>query len=138
MAEKSYVVTAPSVLVYNTGRTSAVTLDRGAAVPSDADPDHVKLLFERELIAEGKAEGGVASDPDAPPPFTAPKGRSGGGSQQSSQSALPPPPADEAPAGNASLEDWQAYALKQDGVTEESIKDLGRDELRELFGPKQS
>lgn len=35
----------------------------------------------------------------------------------------------EAPAGNASLEAWQAFALRQ-GMTEDDIEDLTRDDLR--------
>jgi hypothetical protein len=72
MASKSYVVTAPTALVYMDGRKAAVTLAKGGTVPADADAEHVKLLLERKLIEEGEAAGGVESDPDADPPFPAP------------------------------------------------------------------
>jgi len=36
-----------------------------------------------------------------------------------------------APAGNASEKDWRAHALAI-GATEDQVKDLGRDQLREL------
>lgn len=55
------------------------------------------------------------------------KAAKGGGSS--------PAPADGAPAGNASVEDWRAYALTQ-GATEDDIKDLSRDDLRDRFGAK--
>lgn len=39
----------------------------------------------------------------------------------------------ERPAGNASAEDWRAYALTQ-GATEDEVADLSRNELRDRFG----
>lgn len=47
-------------------------------------------------------------------------------------------PADlvERPAGNASAEDWRAYALTQ-GATEDEVADLSRNELRDAYGPKE-
>lgn len=39
----------------------------------------------------------------------------------------------EQPAGNASREDWHAYALTQ-GATEDEVADLSRNELRDKFG----
>lgn len=36
-----------------------------------------------------------------------------------------------APAGNASADDWRKHALAI-GATEDQVKDLGRDQLREL------
>lgn len=72
MAEKSYVATSDGVVVYNADRTAAVTLGKGGAVPPGSDPKHVKMLLGRGLVEEGEAVGGVESDPDAAPPFTAP------------------------------------------------------------------
>lgn len=37
------------------------------------------------------------------------------------------------PAGNASRADWAAYALGQ-GKTPDELEDLGRDQIRDLFG----
>lgn len=45
------------------------------------------------------------------------------------------PPAVEAPAGNASQETWATYARTQ-GATDADLDGLGRDELREKYGPK--
>jgi hypothetical protein len=44
-------------------------------------------------------------------------------------------PADleEQPAGNASRDDWRAYALTQ-GATEDEVEDLSRNDLRDLYG----
>lgn len=70
MADKSYVVTAACAVVYNEDRSAAVTVARGGKVPPGADPEHLKLLVDRGLIAEGDADaGGLDVDPDAPPPF---------------------------------------------------------------------
>lgn len=42
------------------------------------------------------------------------------------------PAADGRPAGNASREDWEAYAL-DNGRTAEDLEGLGRNEIRDLF-----
>lgn len=72
MADKSYVVTAACAVVYNADRSAAVTVARGGAVPPGSDPEHVQLLLDRGLIAEGESAGGLDVDPDAAPPFTGP------------------------------------------------------------------
>lgn len=38
------------------------------------------------------------------------------------------------PAGNASLEAWATYALESGQASEDEVKGLSRDELRELYG----
>lgn len=40
----------------------------------------------------------------------------------------------EPPAGNASREVWAAYVLAADLATEDDIKDMTRDELRDNYG----
>lgn len=45
-----------------------------------------------------------------------------------------PAPVFERPAGNASLEAWATYALESGKASEDEIKDLSRDDLRELYG----
>lgn len=40
---------------------------------------------------------------------------------------------DDRPAGNASRDDWAAYALAQ-GADEADVEGLSRDELREQYG----
>jgi hypothetical protein len=44
-------------------------------------------------------------------------------------------PSDGRPAGNASAEEWEAYALAN-GRTAEELQGLGRNEIRDLF-PKE-
>lgn len=39
---------------------------------------------------------------------------------------------DEAPAGNASRDEWEAYALST-GRTEDDLEGLSRNEIRDLF-----
>lgn len=43
----------------------------------------------------------------------------------------------EQPAGNASADDWRAYALTQ-GATEDEVAALSRNELREKYGSEES
>lgn len=40
----------------------------------------------------------------------------------------------EPPAGNASRDEWAEYAVSTGRVSAEDIADLGRDDLRDLFG----
>lgn len=40
----------------------------------------------------------------------------------------------EKPAGNASLEAWATYVLESDQASEDEIKGLTRDELRDKYG----
>lgn len=46
----------------------------------------------------------------------------------------PAAPVFERPAGNASQEAWANYALESGQASEDEVKDLSRDELRELYG----
>ena len=54
------------------------------------------------------------------------------------EAAAPEPeseaPVLERPAGNASQEAWATYALESDQASEDEVKGLTRDELRELYG----
>ena len=43
----------------------------------------------------------------------------------------------EQPAGNASAEEWRAYALTQ-GATEDEVADLSRNALRKQYGTEES
>jgi len=42
----------------------------------------------------------------------------------------------EQPAGNASKDEWRAYALTQ-GATEDEVADLSRNDLRDAYGSKE-
>lgn len=37
--------------------------DKGAAIPEYADPEHVKLLEERGMVADGEPFGGLTATP---------------------------------------------------------------------------
>jgi hypothetical protein len=100
MAEKTYVVTAACAVVYNADRSAAVTVQRGGKVPPGSDPEHVKLLLDRGLIAEGEATGGLDVDPDAAPPFPAPAAAQRSSSYDGTS----------APAKSASKADWVDWA----------------------------
>lgn len=59
---------------------------------------------------------------------------SSGGNYESDASGSIVPPAFGRPAGNASQEAWATYALESGQASEDEVKDLSRDELRELYG----
>lgn len=46
----------------------------------------------------------------------------------------PEAPVFERPAGNASQEAWATYALESGQASEDEVKGLSRDDLRELYG----
>lgn len=48
--------------------------------------------------------------------------------------AEPETPVFERPAGNASQEAWATYALESGQASEDEVKGLSRDDLRELYG----
>lgn len=56
------------------------------------------------------------------------------GEDTSAASGEASPPVFERPAGNASQETWATYALESGQASEDEVKDLSRDELRELYG----
>jgi hypothetical protein len=47
-----------------------VTVYKGGALPSNADPDHVKVLLDREMVHAGEPAAGIDFDPEqVAPPF---------------------------------------------------------------------
>lgn len=50
------------------------------------------------------------------------------------EAAVEEEPTFEKPAGNASQETWATYALESGQASEDEVKGLTRDELRELYG----
>lgn len=52
----------------------------------------------------------------------------------SEETSTAEPPTDDRPAGNASREEWEAYATAH-GRTIEELADLSRNDIRDLFGP---
>jgi hypothetical protein len=105
----SYIVKAPLIIA----RTSAGTdsyIYRGGPIPGDVDKDRIKGWLDEGLIVE--ASEAVAVD---------------------ERTAEPEQPAgDDKPAGNASLEDWQAYARSQ-GMADADLEGMSRNELRDLY-----
>lgn len=51
---------------------------------------------------------------------------------RAAEGGLPQPDADAQPAGNATAEEWRAYAVRQ-GMDESQAAGLGRDELRAQY-----
>lgn len=94
----------------------------------------VKDLNGRDVIQGFLAEG-VVKDPVADAAF---EKHVRTGLIKAVEDAEPEPepapaPQLEKPAGNASQELWAAYAVTQ-GAEAEEVKDLSRDDLRELYG----
>lgn len=50
------------------------------------------------------------------------------------EEAADPAPVFERPPGNAGREAWATYVLESGQASEDEIKDLSRDDLRELYG----
>lgn len=70
MADKTYVSQYDGTMV-RVGQ-SYVTVPKGAAVPDGADEEHVAVLVERGMVAEGEPVAGFVLDDDAQPPFQPP------------------------------------------------------------------
>lgn len=67
----------------------------------------------------------------------------GGSSTSSTQQQSPAPSGDGQPAGNASRDDWAAYAKSSKGATDADLVDdkgepLGRDEIKAKYGTQPS
>lgn len=99
----AYEVTSPLVQVRRQDG-SYVHLYEGALLPDEADPKHVEQLLADGMIAEADAP---AVAPDASDH-------------------------DDRPSGNASAEEWRAYAVAH-GMSEEEAESLSRNELRDRF-----
>lgn len=100
---KSYEVTAPLVQVRRANGGYAHVYE-GGLLPADADEDHVAVLLEEGMIVEGgDLPIGKLSIED-----------------------------DDRPGGNASLDEWHAYALAH-GQTDEDLEGKSRNEIRDLF-----
>lgn len=51
------------------------TVNKGGALPEGADPEHVKVLQDRGMVAEGEPESGIVVPASTEPPFQPPKAR---------------------------------------------------------------
>lgn len=116
------VVTAPYVMLkvkdLVTGGVSVREFYKGAILPDESNPDDVKRLLGKEMLAEQEfADPEPAVDPEREPEKDKGNGR---------------------PAGNASRDDWAAYAASK-GAPEDETKPvdqggLSRDDLRAKYG----
>ena len=112
----SYKVLAPYVTLKVkdvNGQDVMLGYYRDGLVHNPVDGKHVGALLDLGMIEEAvvtKApEAEVSADVEMQP-FT------------------------ERPAGNASQETWAKYAVESGQASEDEVKDLSRDDLRELYG----
>lgn len=94
--------------------------------------------FNGNTVVQGYYFGGVVQDPIEDAQFEK-HVRTGlieeySGQPAEEESVEADAPAFERPAGNASQEAWATYALESGQASEDEVKDLSRDELRELYG----
>lgn len=99
----AYIVNTPLVIAKTPGGDRYVY--QGGSLPDDTDPDQVKQLVDEKQVSEGEA----TSDGTAEGAFDV-----------------------DRPGGNASLEEWQGYALAH-GMTEDEIEGVSRNDLRDRF-----
>jgi hypothetical protein len=116
---------------------------RPGPVSSDpAEQQAAETEHAHALLVEGKpvtdvVEGDVEDTTDRGPRGLSDPGSAQVGEDQAGEGgAAADASLVEVPAGNASTEAWQAYALTQPGVTEDDVKDLSRNELRDRYSPK--
>jgi len=128
MAKTTYVVTAPYITVV-TGTPNGprlVGFYAGATLPDDVSDESIKHHLDQGMIAKSAdAEKELAA---APGENTSPTGSTGEIVSLEAPSDLP--------KGNASLDEWAAYAKSQ-GMTDEELDGLSRDQLRERYTPAQ-
>lgn len=106
-----YRVTAPYVVVKYIGTTGSAEVRgfyEGAILPDTMDDENLKHHVDSGLVKKVETAAPVEPEPLVPP-------------------------ADQVPAGNASQQAWADYAMAN-GASPEDVKDLSRDELRELYG----
>lgn len=101
----AYKVTAPLVVARQLDG-SHVHVYTDGLLPDDTDPEHIARLLDDEVIEKV------------------------GGSSKAK--ADPPAPADDMPKKTGKREAWHDYAIAH-GKTEEELKDLSRDGIRDLF-----
>lgn len=97
--------------------------------PAFAKPGSLAQAEADRLKAAAEAAQAIADDAQR-------RAKEASKQAPTSSSGATSTPSDDVPAGNASLDEWRAYALAQPDVTEESIDGKTRDELRDQFTPK--
>jgi len=105
----TYSVTAPLVLAKNE-QGGVVYIYQGGQVPAGQSDDWIEQHLRSKMIVKGDyvPEAQQAPDSDAAPA------------------------ADEKPSGNASHDEWAAYAVSQ-GMSQDEAEALSRNELRDLY-----
>lgn len=106
----SYKVLAPYVTTKVkdvSGQDVVMGYYRDGLIQDPADQDHVDALIELGMVEASTAE--LVEEEPAVPVF-------------------------DKPHGNAGRDAWATYALESGQASEDEIKDLSRDELRELYG----
>lgn len=103
----TYTVTAPLVIAKSESGADLYVY-QGGVVPAGQSEEWLATHLAAEMIVEGDAPAEPAPEPD------------------------PAPDPDARPAGNASADEWRAYAVAR-GMSQEEADGLGRDELRDRF-----
>jgi hypothetical protein len=95
-------------------------VDKGGALPDEADADHVKVLLDRGMVAEGEPTAGFVESDPVPPPFTVvdPDDVDGDG---------------PIPAKSATKDVWIAYAVSQ-GADQADAEAATKDDLIATYG----
>lgn len=97
-----------------TGQSVVQGFYAGAVIPDPVDNDSLQKHLRTGMVEPAEAPAGD--------------------DQTASASGTVEPPAFERPAGNASQEAWATYALESGQASEDEVKGLSRDDLRELYG----
>lgn len=120
MADETYVVTAACAMVKAGDRL--VTVAKGGAVPADADPEHVALLLDRGMIAEGEPVAGFVLEPGY------------GAAEVVTPLAVDDVDGDgPIPAKSANKDAWVAYAVSQ-GADQAEAEAATKDDLIATYG----
>jgi hypothetical protein len=109
--------------------TVILGFQRGAILPGSVPQDHIDHLVSVNLVAEESEpfEAHVA------PVDTSPLGGYVRGAKASTLLSEPVPE-DAVPKGNATKEEWAAYAVTQ-GMPADEAEEWTRDELRDKYTP---
>lgn len=118
MAKATYLVTAPYITVVTGTHDGPKLLGfyTGATLPDDVSDEAIEHHLNLGMIAEQKAAEAALTEPAEP---------------ADGLGTLTNP---EQPKGNASLEEWTAYATAS-GMTADELEGLTRDQIRDRYTP---
>lgn len=102
-----------------------VRIDKGVAVPSGADEDHLAVLVERKMLAEGKPVAGFI-DAATVPPFPGRGAHEGDGPDDVDGDG-------PIPTKSANKDVWVAYAVTK-GATQEEAEASTKEDLIAAYG----